>query len=101
MKKHLLKTSFYIHIIGLLYIIAPIICIVLKLGNINDVIHILYVSVIGRIIMLIIQISVIFLLVDNFIYFNKNDKNSNRLLLLILLNCIYSPIYFYKYRRKL
>lgn len=92
--KKLLYIAFYLNLLVFVYIVVPFVIVALFKVRQIDITYWCYFSVIGRIVLSVLLLGILFLWFDNIRFFLKYDKNTNRLLLLIFISWVYSPIYF-------
>ena len=94
--KKILRLAYYLNLLAFFYFTVPFILIAfLKIKQI-DLTYWCYFSMQGRSALLFIMLGIVTLWLNNIIYLFKYDKDNKRLLLLIFLSWIYSPIYFKK-----
>jgi hypothetical protein len=100
MKRKLLLIAFTLNILAFVYFIVPFLIIVLFKVDQFDVTYLVYFSIPGRSILIILLIGIIYLWIDNLRFIINNKKEAKHLLLIIFLHWIYSPIFFIKHRKE-
>lgn len=84
------------YLLFFLYFLSPFIVRLFVDIEITSFFQLMFKSIFGRTVFLFINIGIIYLWINNILFWKARDTKTKRLLLLIFIPFIYSPVYYLK-----